>query len=77
MSEMTGSVNCPECAMEFDSRDELTRHSRQIHTIESSAARSGSEFEEYSLGQKKKEEAKLQSLSKASRVLFAPETTPV
>jgi len=33
MSETTGSINCPECSMEFDTRDELERHSRQVHAI--------------------------------------------
>ena len=33
MSETTGSINCPECSMEFDTRDELERHSRQAHAI--------------------------------------------
>jgi hypothetical protein len=31
MSESTGGINCPECGMSFDTRDELGRHSRQQH----------------------------------------------
>jgi hypothetical protein len=31
MSESTGGINCPECGMSFDTRDELSRHSRQQH----------------------------------------------
>lgn len=47
MYETTGSVNCPECGMEFDSREELARHSSQIHAIASSAATSSrDDFEE-------------------------------
>ena len=47
MSETTGSVNCPECGMEFDSRDELARHSKHIHAIASSTERSsGGDLEE-------------------------------
>jgi hypothetical protein len=31
MSESSGGINCPECGMSFDTRDELGRHSRQQH----------------------------------------------
>jgi uncharacterized C2H2 Zn-finger protein len=31
MSESTGGINCPECGMSFDTREELGRHSRQQH----------------------------------------------
>jgi hypothetical protein len=31
MSESTSGINCPECGMSFDTRDELSRHSRQQH----------------------------------------------
>lgn len=31
MSETTGSINCPECGMSYDTRDELERHARQSH----------------------------------------------
>ena len=31
MSETTGTINCPECGMSFDTRDELARHARQSH----------------------------------------------
>jgi uncharacterized C2H2 Zn-finger protein len=31
MSETTGTINCPECGMSFDTRDELERHARQSH----------------------------------------------
>jgi hypothetical protein len=31
MSESTSGINCPECAMSFDTMDELGRHSRQRH----------------------------------------------
>jgi uncharacterized C2H2 Zn-finger protein len=31
MSESTGGINCPECGMSFDTRDELGRHSRKQH----------------------------------------------
>ena len=36
MSETTGSINCPQCGMEFDSRNELAQHSRDSHAIASS-----------------------------------------
>jgi hypothetical protein len=31
MSESTGGINCPECGMSFETKDELGRHSRQQH----------------------------------------------
>jgi hypothetical protein len=33
MSESIGGLNCPECGMSFDTREELARHSRQQHAI--------------------------------------------
>ena len=30
-SETTGSINCPECSLSFDTRGELERHSRVQH----------------------------------------------
>ena len=32
-TETSGSINCPLCSMEFDSQNELERHSRQEHAI--------------------------------------------
>jgi uncharacterized C2H2 Zn-finger protein len=32
-AETSGSINCPLCSMEFDSQNELERHSRQQHAI--------------------------------------------
>lgn len=46
MSETTGSVNCPECGMEFDSQEELARHSRQIHAVVSAKTSRAAEIEE-------------------------------
>lgn len=31
--ETTGSIDCPECSLSFDTREELARHSRQQHAI--------------------------------------------
>lgn len=31
MSETTGSIDCPQCSMSFDTREELEHHSRQEH----------------------------------------------
>jgi len=33
MVETTETIGCPECGIPFDTRDELERHSRQIHAI--------------------------------------------
>jgi hypothetical protein len=33
MVETTETISCPVCGIPFDTRDELERHSRQIHAI--------------------------------------------
>jgi hypothetical protein len=43
MSESTSGINCPECGMSFDTRDELSRHSRQQHATITESKRDSKE----------------------------------
>jgi uncharacterized C2H2 Zn-finger protein len=43
MSESIGGINCPECGISFDTREELARHSRQQHTTVTKTKRNSNE----------------------------------
>ena len=43
MSQSTSGINCPECGMSFDTRDELSRHGRQQHATITESKRDSKE----------------------------------
>jgi uncharacterized C2H2 Zn-finger protein len=41
MVETTETISCPECDIPFDTKDELERHSKQIHAIGKTKTKGG------------------------------------